>query len=99
MKRTLVVAMLMVGLLAVVLKVAQAQHSTAVTNQALANHSGTPSLRLMADGNPAPPFPPSPAKVSGRAGGADISPKLTADGNPAPPFPPMSSAESRKMVV
>jgi len=34
--------------------------------------------RMVADGNPPPPFPPYPASIT----------ILIADGNPPPPFPP-----------
>ncbi len=38
---------------------------------------------IVADGNPAPPFPPS-AQLSGS--------RMARDGNPAPPFPPSSTS-------
>ena len=40
------------------------------------------SRAVVADGNPAPPFPPALASVDSGASW------LIADGNPAPPFPP-----------
>ena len=43
-----------------------------------------PRTNIVADGDPIPPFPPT-LKVIGRA---DLSPKLMADGDPLPPFPP-----------
>jgi len=45
------------------------------------------SPAVLADGNPAPPFPPKPEASTNSAASW-----LSADGNPAPPFPPKPDA-------
>jgi hypothetical protein len=45
--------------------------------------------RLVADGNPAPPFPPKVWLADGNPAPPFPPAWLTADGNPAPPFPPL----------
>jgi len=44
--------------------------------------------KMMADGNPPPPFPPYPPSIN----------TLVADGNPPPPFPPQRPAAGLRLM-